>query len=71
VIKNTKMLEEFEKQLARKRQLTYHQNLKIFKALYKEAVALGAFNSGNIMDGLEKDIQLAKALNSLEEKWNA
>ncbi|MBN1796786.1 MAG: hypothetical protein JW804_08935 [Sedimentisphaerales bacterium] len=65
------MLEEFEKQLARQRRLTYHENLKIFKALYKEAVALKALNSNNIMDGVEKNIRLAKALNSLEKKWNS
>ena len=36
-----------------------------FEALRQEAVVLGAFTSENVLDGLENNIRLAKAINGL------
>ncbi len=66
MIKNRKKLEELERRLAKTENLSYQEALVIYDALYKEAVALGAIDSENILDGLDADIRLAKALNSLK-----
>jgi hypothetical protein len=59
-------MEEFERELDKKKELSYEEALAVYEALFKEAVALGAINSENIMDGFEVDIRIAKALNSLK-----
>jgi hypothetical protein len=71
VITNRQKVEEFQRQYARENPLSYEQALAIYEAMFREAVALGAVSSENIMDGVEKNIRLAKALNSLEKKWNS
>ena len=67
MIKNKAKLEEFERELLRTENLSYKESLAIFEALRKEAVALGVWNSDNIMDGLEVTIRVAKAVNGLGE----
>ena len=66
MIKNSKKIEEFENQHALNESMSYEQALAIYEALINEAVALGAINSENIMDGFEVDIRVAKALNALK-----
>lgn len=65
MIKDRAKLEEFERQALAAEDLSYREALAIFEALRQEAVALGAFTSENILDGLEIDIRLAKAINGL------
>ena len=65
MIKNAKKLAEFEKKLLETENFSLKQKFKIFDALYKEAVSLGIFNDKNIMEGIEVDIRIAKALNGL------
>ena len=66
MIKNRRKIEEFEREQAQKKPLTYEQALAVYEALFEEAVSLGAINSENIMEGFEVDIRIAKALNSLK-----
>ena len=66
MIKNRKKLDKFNRQLIEEERISYKEAVAIFESLYKEAVALGAINSGNIMDGLEVDIRIAKAINGLK-----
>ena len=66
LIKNRKKLEEFERELDKNIELSYEEALALYEALFNEAVALGAINSENIMDGFEVDIRIAKALNALK-----
>jgi len=52
--------------LIAKEKISYRKALSIFEALHKEAVSLGVINSKNILDGLETDLRIAKALNGLK-----
>lgn len=45
--------------------ISHKQALSIYEQLHKEAVSLGVINSGNILEGLEIDLRIAKALNGL------
>jgi hypothetical protein len=42
----------------------FRRNLKIYESLYDEARLLGIFPLKNPLEGIELDIQLAKALNA-------
>lgn len=42
--------------------LSYKKALAIYEILHKEALSLGAINSENILDGLEVDLRIAKAI---------
>lgn len=65
MITNPKQLEAFNRELDRRENLSYQESLAIVEALHKEAVLLGAINSDNILDGIEVDIRIAKAINSV------
>jgi hypothetical protein len=65
MIKDRAKLEEFERQALAAEDLSYAEALAIFEALRQEAVLLGAFTSENVLDGLEINIRLAKAINGL------
>ncbi|HUL30063.1 MAG TPA: helix-turn-helix transcriptional regulator [Thermodesulfobacteriota bacterium] len=54
---------EFETNLLRKEKVDYGRNLRIVEALYREAVALGAFPLRNPLDGIDVDLRIAKAIN--------
>lgn len=41
----------------------YLRNLRLFEALYEEARMLGVLPPRDRLEGLEKDIRLARALN--------
>ncbi len=66
LIKNGKKLEEFERELDKKSDLSYEEALAVYEELFRQAVASGAINSENIMDGFEVDIRIARALNALK-----
>jgi hypothetical protein len=57
------LLREFEQSDIRSRPADYHRSLKIFEALYREAVALGVLPSADPLEGIEVDIHLAEVLN--------
>jgi hypothetical protein len=63
MIQRSKLLEEFEKQELRKPSPGYAIQLRIFEALFQEAQSLGVFPLKNPLEGIESDIQLARALN--------
>ncbi|MBI1884189.1 MAG: hypothetical protein HYS08_08305 [Chlamydiae bacterium] len=63
MIKNHRLLEELDQKYLRQKRRTYHQALAIYEALWKEAVYLGKLPLKNMMEGLEKDFRIAKALN--------
>jgi hypothetical protein len=63
MIKNIHKLDEFYRKLSIEENLSYKQALAIYEMLHKEAVSLGAINSENILDGLEVDLRIAKAIN--------
>jgi|WetSurSiteA1Bulk_404760.scaffolds.fasta_scaffold44876_2 hypothetical protein len=67
MIQDDKKLEMFEKELMRLQKPDPVRNFKIVEALYDEAVALGAFPLKNPLDGIEVDIKIAKAVNSVSK----
>ena len=65
MIKNPKMLEEFENQfISGEGRIPYAQSLEIFTALWEEGVALGAIPPADPLEGIEVDIRMARILNS-------
>jgi len=64
MVKNPKFLIRFENEELRKEKLSYKEALKIFEAMWHEAVSLGVLPSKDPLEGIETDIKLAKILNS-------
>ncbi len=65
MVKNTKILEKFERDYVAANKQSYAGKLKIYEALYKEARRFGALPLKNPLEGIEHVIKLAKALNSV------
>ena len=65
MIRNCPKLREFYRKLIEEENLSHKEALSIYEALHKEAVSLGVINSENILDGLQVDIRIAKAINGL------
>jgi len=63
--RNEPRLRNFYKKLIAEENITHKQALSIYEAMQKEAVSLGAINSDNILEGLEVDLRIAKAVNGL------
>jgi len=63
MIQNRHRLDEFYRKLNAKENLSYKEALTIYEMLHKEAVSLGAINSENILDGLDVDLRIARAIN--------
>jgi len=58
-------LDEFYRRLDAEENLSHGEALAIYEMLHKEAVSLGAINSENILDGLEVDLRIARAINKV------
>ena len=65
MIKNKRKLDEFYRKLDAQENLSYNKALAIYEALHKEAVSLGIINSKNILEGLEVDLRIARAINKV------
>lgn len=63
MIKDSKYLEEFEKELAANEKNDLLKNIELYEAMWQEARALGIFPLKDIYDGVEDDIRLANILN--------
>ncbi len=67
MVKDARLLAKFEDEQLRKERLSYAQASKIFEAMWKEAMNLGILPSKNPLEGIEKDIELARILNSCSQ----
>ncbi|HEX68273.1 MAG TPA: hypothetical protein ENG13_04330 [bacterium] len=67
MIKNPVLWEKFEKEWIKKEKLSFLQRFKIFQLLLDEAKVLGVFPSSDPLEEIEKDIKMAKILNSLKK----
>jgi len=67
MVRNKIKLQKFYQGLIRKENIPYKKALLIYEALHKEAVSLGVINSKNILEGLEIDLRIARALNGLRD----
>jgi hypothetical protein len=65
MIQNRRKVDELHLKLDSEESLSYKEALSIYEVLHKEAVSLGVINSENILDGLEVDIRIAKAINKV------
>jgi len=68
MVKNPKLLAMFEDKELRKERLSYKEALRIFEAMWREAVSLGIFPPKDPLEGIEDDIRLARILNSCSKK---
>ena len=66
MIQNRIKLNKFYRKLIKEENISYKEALGIYEALHKEAVSLGVINSENILEGLEVDLKIAKAINGLK-----
>lgn len=67
MIKNAAAVRSLEKDILRKEKTDFFRNIRLVKALYKEAVVLGAFPPQDKLSGLDIDIKIAKAINSVSK----
>jgi len=65
MVKNKHKLNEFYRKLIEQENISHKEALAIYEALHREAVSLGVINSENILEGLEVDLRIAKAINGL------
>jgi len=65
MIRNKPKLDKFYQKVIEQENISYKKALSIYEALHKEAVSLGIINSKNILEGLEIDLRIAKAINGL------
>ena len=65
MISNKARLNNFYRKLTEQENISHKQALSIYEAMHKEAVSLGVISSENILEGLEIDLRIAKAINGL------
>ena len=65
MVKNKLRLNKFYQELIEEENISHKEALSLYEALHKEAVSLGAINSKDILEGLEIDLRVAKAINGL------
>jgi len=63
MIKDVEVLRRFEQEETQKKKLSYQEALKIFEALWREALALGVLPPKDPFEGIEVDIRIARFLN--------
>ncbi len=66
MIKNRQRLERFNKELLAKEPCDYHKAVKIFEELLRYARLFGHFKDEDMMEGIEVDIKIARAINSVK-----
>lgn len=65
MIKNKLKLKKFYEKLIEEENISHKQALAIYEAMHAEAVSLGIISSENILEGLEVDLRIARAINGL------
>ena len=66
MIKNREILERFDRELLAKEPCDYHKAVKIFEELQRYARLFGHFKEKDMMEGIEVDIKIARAVNSVK-----
>ena len=65
MIRNKPKLYDFYRRLIEQEDISHAKALSIYEALHQEAVSLGVISSENILEGLEVDLRIARAINGL------
>ncbi|MDH7553067.1 MAG: hypothetical protein QHH74_05370 [Spirochaetota bacterium] len=68
MIKNAKLLEEFEKECIIKHPLSYHDSLKLLDGMWELGMHLGVLPPEDPLEGIEVDIRVARILNCLKKR---
>jgi hypothetical protein len=63
MIKNSGLLEQFEREELKKENLDYESALEIFEGMWLEGMALGVLPLNDPLEGIEVDIRIARMLN--------
>ena len=66
MVRKTPLLDKFYRELSEKENLSHAEALRIYEALYQEAVAQGVISHETIWDGFEVDLLTARAMQGLE-----
>lgn len=64
MIKNTKLLKDFEIKRLKTEKLNFKKAIKLFEALWVEAENLGVLPLKNPLEGIETDLKIARTINS-------
>jgi hypothetical protein len=67
MIRDTKLLKEFEKELIRKEKPNFYKNLRLVDELHKEAINLHVFkkNLHEELEGIEVKLKVARVVNNV------
>ena len=65
MVKNSRILRKFEREEMGREKLSFKDALKIFEAMWREALALGAIKSSDWLSDIEKEIRIAKIVNGI------
>jgi hypothetical protein len=65
MVNNCNKLKLFYQKLIEQENFSYHQALAIYEDLHNEAVRLGVITTQNMLEGIDIDIKIAKAINGL------
>ena len=63
MVKDAKLLAQFEEEEIRTEKLSHAQALALFEAMWREGVALGVLTLEDPLEGIEVDIRIARILN--------
>jgi hypothetical protein len=66
MIKNSYILRKFEKEETAKTDLSFKDALKIFEAMWQEALALGAVKNSDWLNDVEKELRIARIINGIQ-----
>ena len=66
MIINSPRLQEFYRKLLAEENLSHKEALRVYDALHQEALSLGAISSGDVWDGFEVDLRIARAMRGLK-----
>jgi hypothetical protein len=61
---NPELVQQFEMEYLRNEELSVEQRFALLEGMYQMAVNAGHFRPEQILDGIENDIALARALSS-------
>lgn len=65
MVRNTPVLQRFENDfIVRSVDLSYEKALRLYEAMWNEAVSFGIFPPREPLEGIEVDIRIARILNS-------
>lgn len=65
MIKNSKLLQQFERSFKKNEKPDYQKNMGIFEGMYREAVYLNVIPTRDPLDGIQVDIKIARVINSV------